>query len=117
MREFFSTTDHLASQAEYRGYCELRIDDSDSSGWPHFVVTESHCMRFATDRNPEWKDAQIEHCFTLEEAYERYAARRLGLIQTGFMSLGSGQLHGYEAHLPGLNAILTCPQNEDLLDI
>lgn len=63
---------------------ELRLDDFSKSWRPGYVVTESYERWSEIDRQFMSVESETERWPTLEEAKERYEARREALAKKGF---------------------------------
>ena len=85
MQELLSKADDRKIPLSEQEFYELRLDDSTDIWRPGFIVKEAHAQWSEIDRQIMWDDLESERLPTLEEAKERYEARRLALFQRGFI--------------------------------
>jgi hypothetical protein len=65
-------------------YYELRLDDSADIRKPGFIVKQTRFQWSEIDAQMMFDEYEFEEYKTLEEARERYRARRTALKQVGF---------------------------------
>ena len=85
MQEVLSKTDDPKAPLLNQEFYELSLRDSDSAGEPVYHVREARALWDEESGKIVWDEERIEQVATLQEAKERYAARRLLLAQKGFI--------------------------------
>jgi hypothetical protein len=85
MQELLSKADDPKISLSEQEFYELRLDDSADIWRPHFIVKQAHARWTEVDRQIMWDELESDRLPTLEEAKERYEARRLALFQRGFI--------------------------------
>jgi len=85
MQELISTFVDPKAPTRDREFYELRLYDSESDGKPVYHVREARARWDEESGKIVWDEERIEQVATLQEAKERYAARRLLLVQRGFI--------------------------------
>jgi hypothetical protein len=85
MQKLLSKTDDPKTPLSEQEFYELRLEDSDDIRRPGFIVKQAHAQWSEIDRNIMWDDFESERLPTLEEAKGRYEARRLALVEKGFI--------------------------------
>ena len=85
MQELLSKADDPKIPLSEQEFYELRLDDSTDNWRPGVLVKQAHAQWSEIDRQIMWDEFESERLPTLEEAKERYEARRLALFQRGFI--------------------------------
>lgn len=85
MQEVLSKTNAPKDPLGDQEFYELRLYDSESDGKPVYHVREARARWDEESGKIVWDGERIEQVATLQEAKERYAARRLLLAQRGFI--------------------------------
>jgi len=85
MQEVLSKTDDPKAPLRDQEFYELNIYDSESAGEPVYYVREARARWDEESGQIVWTEEQIEKCTTSEEAKQRYAKRRRGLVERGFI--------------------------------
>ena len=85
MQEVLSKTDDPKAPLRDQEFYELRLYDSDSAGELVFCVREARAQWNDSIKGVEWDEPEIGAFATLQEAKERYAARRQTLAEKGFI--------------------------------
>lgn len=84
MQEILSKPGYEKLQRSEQEFYELRVDDSDDTRRPGFIVKQARASRNERDTEFIWGDYEWERLPTLKEARERYEARREALRAKGF---------------------------------
>lgn len=85
VQEVLSRTVDPLAPLKGQEFYELRLDDSDNSGRPEFIVSEAYAAWSEIDQQVVWAETESERCLTYEQAKARYDARRFALSQKGFI--------------------------------
>jgi hypothetical protein len=85
MQELLSKTDDPQKPLSEREFYQLRLEDSDDIWRPGFIVKQAHAQWSEIDRDILWDDFESERLSTLEEVKGRYEARKLALVEKGFI--------------------------------
>ncbi len=84
MQELLSKTPNPDTVLENQEYYELRLEESNNSQLG-YIVKQSHCQWSQIDGQMMWDDYEEERCSSLRVAEKAYEARRLALVQKGFL--------------------------------
>ena len=85
MQEILSKTNVPKSPLRDQEFYELRLYDSESGGEPVYCVRQARARWNDEAREVVWDDEQVEAFATHQEAKERYEARRLVVVDKGFI--------------------------------
>lgn len=84
MREILSKPAYESLALSEQELYELRLDDFSESWRPGYIVTESYMRWSEIDRQFMSVESETERLPTIEQAKERYEARREALAKKGF---------------------------------
>ena len=85
MQEVLSKTGDPKAPLRDQEFYELQLYDSDSAAEPVYCVREARARWNDSIKSVEWDKPKIGAFGTLQEAKERYAARRQTLAEKGFI--------------------------------
>ena len=97
MQEVLSKTTDPNVPLQEQEFFELRLRDFGTQFSPlfidsigavarhRFLVCEAQAAWSEIDRNIMWDTFEHDECSTLEEAEQRYASRRVAIVEKGFI--------------------------------
>ncbi|HUY85702.1 MAG TPA: hypothetical protein VMU77_01205, partial [Acidimicrobiales bacterium] len=84
-QEVLSKTDDPIMPLSEQEFYQLRLDDSDPTLQPGYVVKQWHGQWSEIDQQVMWDSPESEWWSTIEKAKERYDTRRQALAELGFV--------------------------------
>jgi hypothetical protein len=84
MHEVLSKPDFEKLPRSEQEFYELRIDDSDDSWRPAFVVKQTRIGWSESDERFLWEESELEYVPTIKHAQERYKSCHQALGAKGF---------------------------------
>jgi hypothetical protein len=85
MQEVLSKTDDPKVALRDQEFYELRLYDSDVAGDPVYCVGEVRARWDDEAGHIVWDEEQVQAFMTHQEAKQQYAARRVALVQKGYI--------------------------------
>jgi len=85
MQEVLSKTDDPKVALRDQEFYELRLYDSDVAGEPVYCLREARARWDDEAGHIVWDEEQVQAFMTHQEAKQQYAARRVALVQKGYI--------------------------------